>query len=83
MRTTLTLDDDVAAELEHLRAQRRVPLKRLVNEALRAGLRALETADAPSTVTAWTTPWPSGGRLVESLDDVEAVLDELEGPRRR
>jgi hypothetical protein len=38
MRTTLTLDDDVAAALERLRRSRRISLKRLVNEALRRGL---------------------------------------------
>ncbi len=38
MRTTLTLDDDVAATLERLRRSRRISLKHLVNEALRRGL---------------------------------------------
>jgi hypothetical protein len=37
MRTTLTLDDDVAATLERLR-RNRTSLKHLVNEALRRGL---------------------------------------------
>ena len=39
MRTTLTLDDDVAAALERLRKSRDASLKDLVNEALRRGLR--------------------------------------------
>ena len=39
MRTTLTLDDDVAAVLERLRKSRDASLKDLVNEALRRGLR--------------------------------------------
>ena len=39
MRTTLTLDDDVAAVLERLRKSRDISLKDLVNEALRRGLR--------------------------------------------
>ena len=38
MRTTLTLDDDVAATLESLRRSQKLSLKRLVNEALRRGL---------------------------------------------
>jgi len=38
MRTTLTLDDDVAAALERLRRTRNASLKDLVNEALRRGL---------------------------------------------
>ena len=37
MRTTLTLDEDVAAILERLRKSRDTSLKDLVNEALRRG----------------------------------------------
>jgi hypothetical protein len=43
MRTTLTLDDDVAAALERLRQSRVVSLKDLINEALRRGLRELNS----------------------------------------
>jgi hypothetical protein len=39
MRTTLTLDDDVAAVLERLRRSRNASLKQLINEALRRGLK--------------------------------------------
>ncbi len=42
MRTTLTLDDDVAVKLDRLRESRRTSLKALVNDALRLGLRNLE-----------------------------------------
>ncbi len=38
MRTTLTLDADVARTLKTAMRARKVPLKRVVNEALRAGL---------------------------------------------
>ena len=38
MRTTLTLEDDVAAALERLRRSRNASLKELINEALRRGL---------------------------------------------
>jgi hypothetical protein len=39
MRTTLTLDDDVAAALEHLRREKDASLKEVVNETLRKGLQ--------------------------------------------
>lgn len=39
MRTTLTLDDDLARDLKRLARKTGQPLKELVNEALRAGLR--------------------------------------------
>ena len=38
MRTTLTLDDDLAEELRTLAHRTRRSFKRVVNEALRAGL---------------------------------------------
>ena len=38
MRTTLTLDDDVAARIERLRRERDASLKDIVNDALRRGL---------------------------------------------
>ena len=38
MRTTLTLDDDVAAELQRRARETRRSFKCVVNEALRAGL---------------------------------------------
>jgi hypothetical protein len=42
MRTTLTIDDDVTATLERLRATRAQSLKDLINEALRRGLKEME-----------------------------------------
>ena len=41
MRTTLTLDDDVAAAIERLRRARDASLKDIVNDALRKGLSDL------------------------------------------
>ena len=41
MRTTLTIDDDVAAALERLRKTRKLTFKALVNDALRQGLKEM------------------------------------------
>ena len=41
MRTTLSLDKDVAAQLERLRKKVDAPFKDIVNEALRLGLREM------------------------------------------
>ena len=38
MRTTVTLDEDVAEALRDLAHQRRQPFKRVLNEAIRGGL---------------------------------------------
>ena len=47
MRTTLTIDDDVAAALERLRELRNQSFKALVNEALRLGLQSMTTPSKP------------------------------------
>jgi hypothetical protein len=73
MRTTLTLDDDVAALLRRAIARRKLPLKQVVNEALREGL-------GPMTRLArkrrpYRTPAVSLGRcLVGTVDDVAEAL---------
>ncbi len=47
MRTTLTLEDDVALRLERLRAATGLSFKEAVNQALRAGLDAQEAPPPP------------------------------------
>jgi len=39
MRTTVTLEDDVAAAVEQMRRDRSVGLSEVINELIRAGLR--------------------------------------------
>lgn len=43
MRTTITLEDDVAASLKRLEKRRGVKFKALVNEALREGIKRMMT----------------------------------------
>lgn len=82
MRTTMTLEDDVAAQLARVAKRRRQPLKVVVNAALRAGLDALErpAAERPPFRT---TGFGLGPSLVGSLDDVEGVLARVEGEPHR
>jgi len=78
MRTTLTLEDDVAAKLERLRKTRDMSLKDLVNEALRAGLERLAGPRRPRT--AFRTEAVDLGRcLLGSVDNVVEVLAVAEG----
>jgi hypothetical protein len=79
MRTTLTLDDDVAVRLERLRREGRT-LKDAVNEALRAGLDALERSPVVER-DRYTEP-ADIELLVPSVDDVWGVLDAVDGPGR-
>jgi len=78
MRTTLTIDDDVAVELERLRRTRDASLKDLVNDALRLGLR--EMTDRPKRKKPFRTRSFDGGRLlVASIDNIGELLAEIEG----
>jgi len=78
MRTTLTLDDDVAALLERICRTRKVSLKAVVNEALRQGLRDMATP--PRLSKPYQTRSISLGRcLVGSLDDISEALAVAEG----
>ncbi len=83
MRTTLTLDDDVAARLERLRAERRLPFRELVNEALRRGLAALDEPAPRGERKRPTAAVRLGGGLLPDLDDVAAALALAEGDARR
>jgi hypothetical protein len=79
MRTTLTLEDDVAALVERLRTERKVSLKELVNDALRAGLAEL---CRPQRTTPFRTEVVSLGRcLFDDVDDVAGVLAVAEDER--
>jgi plasmid stability protein len=77
MRTTLTLDDDVAVKLRA--AAKKRPLRVVVNEALRAGLAALEKERAPTRTPYRTGGFDLGPSLVGSLDNIEEVLSRVEG----
>jgi len=78
MRTTLTLDEDVAALLRRVRARRKQSLKEVVNQALREGLRLMSEPRRPSA--AYRTPGVDLGTcLVGNVDDVAEVLDIAEG----
>jgi len=78
MRTTLTIDDDVAAALERIRKNRKLSYKALVNEALRQGLK--EITRPPRSIKPYQTKSVSLGRcLAGSLDDVSEALAIAEG----
>ena len=77
MRTTLTLDDDVAILLKRLSQERQVSFRTLVNEALREGLRQLEVPAPPPAFH--TEPVSLGRCLVGGLDDIAEVLALVEG----
>ncbi len=76
MRTTVTLDDDVAAALERLRRERSIGLSEAINELIRVGL----------TVKRPGKPFRQRSQRVGFQIDVTNVaeaLELLEGPAAR
>jgi hypothetical protein len=73
MRTTLTLEDDVAARMRKLRS--RGNFKQLVNEALRAGLDQLES---PAPQHRYRMKTVDGHPAILNLDSIADVLAEVD-----
>jgi hypothetical protein len=78
MRTTLTLDDDVAAALEQLRRKRDASLRDLVNEALREGLKQMTGRPAPRAPLR-TRSVSLGACRIGNVDNVADALAIAEG----
>jgi hypothetical protein len=78
MRTTLTIDDDLAAILTRMRRERGGRLKPLINEALRRGLRDM-TAKPNRRAPFRTRSWDAGRVLIGSVDNIAEVLSLIEG----
>jgi hypothetical protein len=78
MRTTLTLDKDVAAVIERMRKTREESLKSLVNQALREGLKQLE-APRRKQARFRTDSVDLGRCLLGNVDNVAEALAVAEG----
>lgn len=78
MRTTLTLDPDVAAALDRLRRSDERSFKAIINDLLRRGLEQMQGGQRGRRP--YRTGGVSLGRcLVGSLDDVAEALAVAEG----
>jgi hypothetical protein len=76
MRTTVTLDDDVAALIESERARTGESFRAAVNRLLRRGARATPPREPPP-------PLPElGGRPLLDVTDVSALLAVFDDERR-
>lgn len=82
MRTTLTLDDDVAAKLKAEARRTGKSFKETVNTALR---RSLSSARARAPEAPFRVEARDLGRLRPglSLDGVADLLEQVEGTRHR
>lgn len=80
MRTTVTFDEDVVALLKKEMRKSGEAFKQVVNRAVRTGLTApAHPPRKPFKVRPWNLQPPPG----QSFDNVEELLDFLEGPYRR
>ena len=77
MRTTLTIEPDVAILLERLQQARGSSLKEAANEAIRLGAEALLKPKSKAWKT-YTRPVNTGAPRI-SLDDVSEALAFAEG----
>ena len=81
MRTTLTIDDDVLDKARLVAERLRTPFRRVVNEAIRAGLQAVA---APARSRAYhTRPHKLGLKAGRSLDNTQELLAQIEGEDHR
>jgi plasmid stability protein len=75
MRTTLNLDDDVAARLAAEARKRGESLSRTANEYLRAGLRSSRESAPPKP---YVPPVFDSGRPLLDVTDVAGALEALD-----
>jgi hypothetical protein len=78
MRTTLTLEDDLAQQLNDLARKSQIPFKTVVNDTLRRGLGETAPQETPFRLQ------PHAGRLQPGIDDrrfneLAWELDQLPG----
>jgi hypothetical protein len=81
MRTTLTLEPDVAAQLERRRRERHSSLKAEVNHLLRVGLEHERAAAKTAAPERFRVEPLDVGELLIDVDDVTAALDLIDPPR--
>jgi hypothetical protein len=78
MRTTITLEDDVAASLKRLGKRRGLKFKALVNQVLREGMKCM-IAPAKKRSVFRTRSVDLGSCRATNVDNVAEVLAVAEG----
>jgi hypothetical protein len=76
MRTTLTIDDDIAVELERFQRERGRTLKDIINEALRHGLREMRARPEREP---FRTAAHDMGKFLVNVDNVAEAIAHAEG----
>jgi len=81
IRTTVTLEDDVVAAVKRTSRARGATFRETLNDLVRAGVR--EVSGAGSKREFRVEPLSLGYRPEANYDDIEGLIDYLEGPRHR
>jgi hypothetical protein len=83
MRTTLTVDDDLAAALHQLQRSSNSSWKQVVNDVLRAGIASLDKGERARRRVQRTKSVRLGAPLVGDIANVHEILSVVEGEARR
>ena len=83
MRTTLTIDDDVAVMLENIQSSQRISFRKIVNLALRKCLTQWLSEANPEVGDFRVVPFQAGGALLPNLDMISDVLAVAENEDHR
>jgi hypothetical protein len=78
VRTTLSIDDDIASLVEQEVRKSGDSFKATINRLLRQGLMAAK--EKPEAKPFVVTPFPIGLGQKRNYDSIPELLEELEGP---
>jgi hypothetical protein len=78
MRTTLTLDHDVADQVKRLQRERDASLKAIINDALRRGLRDMSTPRNPKKPFR-IRPITGVKPVLSNVDNIAEIIAITEG----
>jgi predicted transcriptional regulator len=81
MRTTITIDDDVLDKARSLAGRLHTPFQHVVNEALRAGLSAVEKPVQKQPYR--TRPHKLGLKAGRNLDNIQELIAQIERDEHR
>lgn len=77
MRTTISIEEDVLDRARSVAAKLHAPFRRVINEALRAGL---DVVAVPARGRIYRTqPHKMGLRTGRNLDNIQELLAQVEG----
>ena len=77
MRTTINIEDDVLDQARKVAAKLQQPFRRVVNEALRAGLQTVENDKQSKPYK--TKPVKMGLKPGLCIDNIQELLAQVEG----